>query len=593
MGRKQKTNANGNFVRIKRKASDSEESPQKSKKVRNEKWFPGKFVLLNQNQSNANNEETDSDESGLQEQLPEVKKNPPKSKKSNSAVNGEVSGMNQKGKLSQKKKLQNGKVNHNNEQSVSRLEFFDPELETSDDDDDFEELSDEEVSEEWETDTDYDMEEEAEEEESEFDSESNSSQFEEEGFGDYDSADDSDYSPTVEDVYIARGTAKIYDAKGLDLAFGNSTESQIIEISEVHPAQAQNDAENDEIPKLIPIDEEDVEADDEDDDMGGETEKLIKELQIHDEDDGIFESSKTQLLKHATFYNCIDNQGVLVALKDTIHFHGVLSIKAIVNSVQINGYELTENSSLSARSVSHSDYMLNLTPVIRKSCQNGHDLRLELSKFLNADSLETLCNAFNPETECLLHLREGFVDAKLQMLINYLPYALLPSKKMLLANKVCQSSELMLSTRFFLANENRKVSSFQVNDQWTNLKMSENSRFLICGGKNVGKSALSQYLINSNKFKAILVIDLDIGQPILHAAQTISATLVTKPIIGLGCLDDTLPEKSLLYGDKNVMISPFKYVRCVRELMDFCAANEKYQVRNNDTSSANFFVYDI
>lgn len=577
---KSKAKTNGNFVSAKRKVSsvsESDESPVKSKKVKTEdEWFPGKFVLLNRmNQSQQHQQSSTSNDTPMATSK-SIKKRASKSKKPTApGKNGESSKSKSKITTSSLASLYNGDIS-------SSDDSFDAE--------EFESLSEEEqVSEEWETDTDYEM-----MDDEDCDSGSTDSshiESEAEYDCDYDSNEDEDYVPQVADVYIARGTAKIYDAKGLDLAFGDSTESQIIEISDVQPAQDVSMCENEEIPRLVTLDGEEVDedADDEDEDIGNETEKLIKELQIDDEDDtvGICESSQSRLLKNANFYNCQNNQGVLVVLRDTIHFHGVLQIKSLVNSVQINGFELIEGSQLTAKSISHADYFINLTPVIKSS--TNHNLIAELSHLLSPDSLTSICNTFNPLSESLLHLHEGFVDPKLQMLVNYLPHPLLPTKKQLLANRTCQSSELLLSTRFFLATENQKISTFNINPQWSNLRLTPTSRLLITGGKNVGKSTLSQYLINANigEFGKILLIDLDIGQPISHAAQTISATLVAKPIIGLGCLDATLsPEKLLLYGDKNVMISPFKYVRCVRELIDFCEADEKLQVRK-------FFVISL
>lgn len=582
---KSKAKTNGNFVSAKRKVSsvsESDESPVKNKKVKTEdEWFPGKFVLLNRkNQSEQPQQNCTSNDTPTAVSKSTKKRDKKSKKPSAPAKNGESSKSKTKITSNSLASLYNGDIS-------SSDDSFDAE--------EFESLSEEEqVSEEWETDTDYEM-----MDDEDCDSGSSHIESEAEYDCDYDSDEDEDYVPQVEDVYIARGTAKIYDAKGLDLAFGNSTESQIIEISDVQPAQDVSMCENEEIPRLVSLDGEEVDedADDEDEDIGNETEKLIKELQIDDEDDtvGICESSQSRLLKNANFYNCQNNQGVLVVLRETIHFHGVLLIKSLVNSVQINGFELTEGAQLTAKSISHADFFINLTPVIKSP--NNHNLTAELSNLLAPEILTSLSATFNPLTESLLHLHEGFVDPKLQMLVNFLPHPLLPSKKQLLANRKCQSSELLLSTRFFLASENHKISTFSINPQWSNLRLTSSSRLLITGGKNVGKSTLSQYLINANlaKFGKILLIDLDIGQPISHAAQTISATLVAKPIIGLGCLDATLqPEKLLLYGDKNVMISPFKYVRCVRELIDFCEADEKLQVRKFilcDFIVSNLFLY--
>lgn len=90
---------------------------------------------------------------------------------------------------------------------------------------------------------------------------------------------------------------------------------------------------------------------------------------------------------------------------------------------------------------------------------------------------------------------------------------------------------------------------------------------------------MTQYLINKHisKHPKILLIDLDIGQPICGASQTVSATLISQPLIGAGFLNNTKADKSFLFGDKSIMLSPFKYNECVARLMDFCNCNEEYK----------------
>jgi polynucleotide 5'-hydroxyl-kinase GRC3/NOL9 len=585
MGKKHKAtkleNNTGASVRMKRKISESTDESPTRKRAKDDSWFPGKFVLLNP-KKNLNQQQNGKHQSESSTSAPE------KPKKLN------------KKKKTKKKKFESSRRNQNamnNEYSASSensqkddasiLEsFYNGELDSDSEnysEDDFESLSEEEeCQEEWDTDTDYDGEE---EEYDSMDYEDDCNEYytdDEAEDAPYNSGDDSDYVPDIEDKFIKKGEAIFHDGKGLDLAFGDSTESKIIEIKDIHPA-LDDSMDNEDVPKLVTLNG-DQEADDEDEDMGEETEKLIKELQIDDDEDDekIIESSK--LLKNATFFNCINEQGVFVILRETIHFHGILNIKSILNNVEINGYELTEGSELSsAISISHSSYFVNLSPVINTtSSKTIKTLKDELANYLTKDDIEDLIIKINLQSDVLLHLSEGFINTQMQMLMYYSPYTLLPSKKFILSNNICQSSELLLSSRFFVSDENRKLSAFAVSSQWNNLEMSSTSRFFIVGGKNVGKSTLSQFLINKNvtKFQKILLIDLDIGQPICQATQTVSATLISKPLIGSGFLNAITPSKSILYGDKNVMISPFKYVRCVRKLVDFCNTNRELKVNS-------------
>lgn len=570
-----KVSSNGvsNSVAVKRKNANSEDEPQ-TKRNKNENWFPGKFVLLRPPITE------DSDES--------TSNSTPPKKKEKLHLNGESGNPNNQtnGKSECKKKSESSlKKLYDDDSSESGEEWteIDEEL-------DLESSEEDEVGEEWSTDTDYS------ELDSELDSEGDSLEEEEHSFHesdcesvsdledltnadnwDDDTSDDSDYVPEVEDKYISLGEAIIYDAKGLNLAFGNSFDSQIIEITDIYPAIMPQDEE---VPTLIaPEASDDITVEESPvwrrTSLIHDATSLINGLNIEEDDEGL---KSAELFKYATFFDCTANQGVVLKLTNTIHFHGILIVRAIANSVQVNGYTLQLNEVITATSISRADYFLNLTPVVGGNI-SIKTLYNTLKELITDDNATTLVNSFNPKTEAIVHLQQGLPDTTVEMLKNYSTNALLPSKKMILNNSSCQSSELLLSAKFFVGSENQKINSFELNAQWNHVEVTTSSRLVVIGGKNVGKSGVCQFLINKNivSFKKILLIDLDIGQPICGPSQTISATVISKPIIGPGYLSDNQPDKSFMYGDKSVMIAPFKYVRCVRQLMEFCVANPNYQ----------------
>ena len=568
---KRSKNKSENTSGVKRKNTVNEdELPTKRKK--DEKWFPGKFVLLKK----------------LSEEVPEASENQPKA-----SIKGKRKEPNINGKSSQKPMNENSKQKKDSETDLEK--FYENDLSESDDEEwmhvDDEELSlestseDSELGEEWSTDTDYSEGDSLDDEEHSFhESDCESVSDHEDDIWDANSSDDSDYIPDIEDKYIILGEAITYEAKGLDLAFGNSLDSQIIDISDVHPAIMQQDEE---VPELIATDASEdismehgegrryeIEPDSQTTEVN-EAEVLIDELRIEEDDDNL---ECAELLKHATFYDCTSDQGVILKLTNTIHFHGILIIRAIANNIQVNGYTLKPDEIITATSMSRADYFLNLTPIAGEN-YSKEKLQSMVKDLLSDDNAAKLFKTFNPELEAIVHLQQGLPDTTVEMLKNYSTNALLPSKKMILTNSPCQSSELILSAKFFVACENKKISSFELNEQWNNLEVKSNTKLVVIGGKNVGKSGLCQFLINKNmeSFKKILLVDLDIGQPICGASQTISASVITKPIIGPGYLSKIQPDKSFIYGDKSVMISPFKYVRCVRKLMEFCAGNQDYQ----------------
>lgn len=572
MGKKSKRKQATNGIH---ESSHSPEEPP-SKKTKPADWFPGKFVLLKP--ENAETSGSSAHES------------PTKSKKKNKKQNGHhmqpppPKQMNGKAKPKAKSK-QNGKSEASLLEKLYADDLSGSSEDEWEDDEDFESLSeDEEVSDEWMTDTDYSEGDSLEDEEEysfhESDCETAS---EEENHRDWEvdeSEDDSDYVPDVEDKYIKPGEAVLYPAKGLDLAFGNSTESQILEITDIEPAMRSN-CEDDEVPDLIGSETEET-TQTENSTMAettadtSEAEEMIQELKIADDEDDRL--SCNRLLECARFHNCTDAQGVVIRLMNTIHFHGILIVKALANNVQINGFELKQGETLNVTSIARADYFINLTPVANPSVQNAN-YSAQLQKLLPGDDIARIVESFDPKTESLVHVHQGLPDSTVAMLSAYSPHVLLPTKKMLLANSPCPTSELILSSKFFVGSENSKLSAFQVNDQWNHVEVSSESRVLVIGGKNVGKSSLCQFLINANiaRFEKVLLIDLDVGQPICSPAQTVSATLLTKPIIGPGYLARASPEKSFVYGDKSIMIAPFKYLRCVRQLLEFCSANPNYK----------------
>jgi polynucleotide 5'-hydroxyl-kinase GRC3/NOL9 len=572
MGRKTKKTQsiginNHQQVGVKRKKPPKPEAPP-AKRKKDDVSYPGKFVLLKPPMSSSDEgEEEEVPTTSIKmkndkKQMNGKSKQVPKSPAVVEHVNGEKS---------KKKKIAPVTSEASKQNNSQLARFYNETISESEDDEwmsgelETDSMSDVEVescSEKWSTDTDFTGDEYSQSDSdvhsfhesdcmSVSESESDDDEPEDPGYWEEESEDDSDYKPEIEDKYVKQGEAILYDAKGLDLAFGDSTDSRIIEVNDIQPAFEEG-SEDEEVPELV------------DEDGKVPVQAPVPIIQEEETDDSL---QCSQLSNHATFFDCHQEQGVVVQLRDTIHFHGVLIVRPLVNKVQINGYTLETGESLTVSSISRADYFLNLTPVIDSSSPKNSPE--DFSELLDT----SLIASFNPTLESLVHLQQGLPDTTLDMLKTYSLHPLLPNKKMLLTNSPCPTAELRLAAKFFVANENEKVDAFTVNEQWKNVELKSESRLVVIGGKNVGKSTLSQFLVNQNvcKFKKILLIDLDIGQPICGAAQTISATVITRPIVGPGYLSDNTPVHCLLYGDKNVMTSPFKYVRCVKQLMTRCS----------------------
>jgi polynucleotide 5'-hydroxyl-kinase GRC3/NOL9 len=519
-------------------------------------------------------------------------------------------------------------------------DFFD-----SSDENDWESYDEEEIEEEWSTDTDYSMDDDygdyedynsmdSCEEEEDFYSDDDDSMhsFHEGDCCEVTSEDDHMYSTDsedfvpdgsfVEDKLVRPGEAVIYDLKSdVELNFSDSSETQIREI----PVEREDS--NNSCPQLIPLTETPDTLDfknkipkhqdyqdnykssqiptvsDPDSSKFEEVPEYQEGSPISEEnqEDSILESQENlpnsrnvnelpdsgDLRKSAVFYNCRQQSNVVLKLNTTIHFNGILVIKPLINNVEINGYEFKDQESITASSISHTDFYLNLTPVIVENEDKESvvkNARNFLKNRMSLEKLEEIFKDLNYQRDVLLFLEPGDMNSAIQMLQHFANTSrfVLPLKTQLLERSQFPVSELILRTKFF-ANINRPFGFYRKNPQWDNLEFSDNSKIVVAGGKNVGKSTLSQYLINRNvnKFGKVLLIDLDIGQPICALPQTVSATLIEgRGIFGRGCLNDHVknpPDKCILYGDKSVMISPFRYVRCVQELFDYCEKNEKFQ----------------
>lgn len=597
---------------VKRKSKDISEPSPKRKKLDNEveNNFPGKYVLLNKPESSKLSNKKTKPKNGVPKQVA-----PDKKPIFNSSLSDpEISDDARKQKTTNSP-VTNGKQKKYGTSDSTLAELFENILST--DDDNYEDMDTEEEGSfdsdltfsDSSMDYDYCSSGSSESDMCSFhDSDCESVTSDENDENEWtDGTDDGDYVPDIEDLYIKKGDAIMHSGLGFSAAFGSSKKSQIIEINDI--PRADNDDSNDSCPSLIglngekikPVEvikvakikspafetidenenENEVEVEIETEvEIGETTESPSTSLQEDNDDEMILNVS--ELSKSAYCYNCVDGQGVVMKFSKTIFFNGILLIKPLLNNVQVNGYRLASQETITANSISRADYFLNLSPVIETYIHEQQELQKvseELAKMLTESDVKTITKSFNFKTDVLIRLEAGFVNAAVAMLREFSSQSVLPNKKFLLKGSTFPISELTLATKFFAESENKRFSTFTMNEQWDQIEFNYTSRAVVIGGKNVGKSGLTQYLINKNinKFGKILLIDLDIGQPICAIAQTVSATIISKPIIGPGYLSNNYPDKCLLYGDKSIMISPFKYVRCIRELLSYCNSKEEYK----------------
>lgn len=296
------------------------------------------------------------------------------------------------------------------------------------------------------------------------------------------------------------------------------------------------------------------------------------------------------------FLNSSNSRHVLVLLKAKLYFHGALNIQLIAGSATIFGYELIQNEPVFAYSP-RSDSFLFVSPsaapqdVPHHPMENNVEINLHglPDTFVTAELEEFVCD-FDSSTDAILLLENDVNNKGIHMIENYMRETIFsnvdavdehqqqqqhhhPNHQHQSHHQDRQLSESILRCRFLTHTD----AGLRINPQWHDVAMTVNSRQMIIGGKGVGKSTFLRHLINTNleQFEKILLIDLDIGLPEMFVPQTVSATIVSEPILGPGYIRNTPPYKAYLFGDVTMLVSPIKYLKCVLKLLKHCSGRDE------------------
>lgn len=268
----------------------------------------------------------------------------------------------------------------------------------------------------------------------------------------------------------------------------------------------------------------------------------------------------------------------LLHLKKPIYVNGVVDVELLAGNAQIFGYNLPQKSS-KAHIISARGYkLINITPVESKTDERIQDTIESLNNQFPKEDLDLITNNFDAKLHALLLLTRSKINTKVKMVKKYTTGRYLFPEAMTIGQRNSHYlSEAILNTKIY--TETTCKRPLKLLQQWNNVTPEPNSRTLIVGGKNVGKSTFAEYLINKSlaehSAKEVLLIDLDIGQPILFVPQVVSAVVVSKPILGSGVLGECgTVLKSFVFGDINVMLSPVKYIKSVKQLLAYCATQE-------------------
>ncbi|XP_039447800.1 polynucleotide 5'-hydroxyl-kinase NOL9 [Culex pipiens pallens] len=277
-------------------------------------------------------------------------------------------------------------------------------------------------------------------------------------------------------------------------------------------------------------------------------------------------------------YDSIDMRMSLLVLQEPLFFSGHLTIQPLIGQLEVMGYRLKRGE---CRNVfaARGFQSLNLSPVKDGGAGFSRELMAgvltRLDRHFQEVDLRELEERFDPGVAVLVLLQADCNNRRISVVDKYLPEEVLfPRVELLRREGSFFTSEHLLNCEFFVEQQQEKMvtACFRADPAWDRIEVKGNSRVVVMGGKGAGKSTLCQYLVNRHvgTFKKVLLIDLDIGQPIQHIPETISVTVVSKPLLGVASFDPIAPARSWLFGSLDVVSSPIFYVQNVRQLVQYC-----------------------
>lgn len=298
------------------------------------------------------------------------------------------------------------------------------------------------------------------------------------------------------------------------------------------------------------------------------------------------QSTKTtaqQLTNYKTvFCNAINANIVLVLVKDPFYIYGTARLTLLAGTVEVYGHYLAKDKEVelfSPRGCSEIEVASKQTSAKETFSPDKikNILQSYNSNFIKSD-LEQIAQSFDPEKDAIVLLKRNEERKKLvQQFKKFMNENVFPNLQNITMDRPLYDSEYLLRCMINISPTEHK--SLLVPENWHLLKVTDNSRVMFIGGKGVGKSTLLRFLINKHitQHEKMLLIDLDIGQPELFVPQTVSCSIVEKPLLGPGFFLNIQPEKSYAVGNTNIALCPHKYVEAVRSLIRFCLAQEKFQ----------------
>ncbi|EDW09240.2 polynucleotide 5'-hydroxyl-kinase NOL9 [Drosophila mojavensis] len=277
------------------------------------------------------------------------------------------------------------------------------------------------------------------------------------------------------------------------------------------------------------------------------------------------------------FENSFKTNNVLAVVKQDIELYGTVTLTLLSGRITINGYKPRRDVPLTIYSPKGFNWvaispMSNMKPIKSKLESNSSWKDLEDS-FTRAQ-LDHIKGSYDEYRDAIVLMqRNSGAQNMLHIIGKHMVEKVFPMVNT--SNRPYASSEYILNCLIQSADAKQTL---RITHKWMKLKLQPRSRWMVAGGKGVGKSTLLRFLLNRHlsRFERILFIDLDIGQPEFFLPQTISCFVIDGPLLGAGFFFNKQPERAYAVGHVNVVMCAEQYIRAVRELLFQCKVNPSY-----------------
>ncbi|EDW61862.2 polynucleotide 5'-hydroxyl-kinase NOL9 [Drosophila virilis] len=273
------------------------------------------------------------------------------------------------------------------------------------------------------------------------------------------------------------------------------------------------------------------------------------------------------------FENSLKTNNVLAVLKQDIELYGTVIVTLLCGRITINGYKARPKDPLSIYSPKGFNWVV-LAPRPNKKPPKANVNWDELNESFSRAQLDNIMANYDSQRDAIVLLqRNNGAQNMLDTFAKHMAENVYPLLNA--TNRPHYASEYVLNCLIQAADGRQAL---QVPTVWSKLALQPRSRWMVTGGKGVGKSTLLRYLLNRHleRFPRMLLIDLDIGQPELFLPQTVSCSVVDAPLLGPGFFLNRQPDRAYVVGHVNIVMCAEQYMHAVRQLLAYCRSNESY-----------------